>query len=463
MIRNLIKNSFNELFEQRQLPSSTAKHRMLQFPKKPQKKKINFVPAIITVLLFIGVGIGILLNEKATMNNIVTPPQDIIHYSLEVNGQSVPLNGKIEVKREHLSEGKVDVRIVQRLPEDQTIYKSEEMEDAFLSKDVFTHLTPDNYYTWQKFGAGSGLTSIFGYTNSYLKPGEVATLKISEELKERLAMLTDTIEIHLMEVEFPPQATENTELKIVIENYLQDYYQVHNTSFVHDIKIAENIAYVNFKNEFVNYISPTLSSFTSGEVVNTLNRLLFEADEIESIYYFIDGDVNAWWNLFGFLKDPMERKNITDFETAFSVLDGEHYLYGITIQDTKSDVIQKLGIDHIEYTNPEIGGHHVYFTSILEYKSLNLSIHFNEDKVVSIFMNHVNENVFEKMFDSYSGGKYLYESSINDYSENNAKHLYSKDTLQMVTAKFDPYRNLTVSISLATPEFIQNIENGIYE
>ena len=70
---------------------------------------------------------------------------------------------------------------------------------------------------------------------------------------------------------------------------------------------------------------------------------------------------------------------------------------------------------------------------------------------------------FERLYESYKGGKYYYEGSTEPTSEQNAKHLYSEETLQMVTAKYDPSRTLWLSISYTSPEFISNLKKGIYE
>ena len=57
----------------------------------------------------------------------------------------------------------------------------------------------------------------------------------------------------------------------------------------------------------------------------------------------------------------------------------------------------------------------------------------------------------------------IYEGSTESTSEQNAKHLYSEETLQIVTAKYDPYQTLWLTISYTSPEFISNLKAGIYE
>lgn len=156
-------------------------------------------------------------------------------------------------------------------------------------------------------------------------------------------------------------------------------------------------------------------------------------------------------------------KTATPTQEIINYTNGKYSLYDITIHDSKSEVIKKLGTDYVETINEEVGGVKLKDSSTLEYKNLNLSIQLSEDQVISITTNNLNENSVERLLKSYNGDKFFFDNSADKYDENNAKHLYSKETLQMITMKYDPDRNLWLTLSIASPEFIENLENGIYE
>lgn len=142
-------------------------------------------------------------------------------------------------------------------------------------------------------------------------------------------------------------------------------------------------------------------------------------------------------------------------ETFFQMKNDQYYLYDITIFDLKSQVIEKLGENYIEDNTPEVYGEKLKDASILTYKDLNLTFQLSEGRVVSITMNYVDKDALEALLNSYSGDKFI--------NEDGTTHLYVKDTLQMLTIKYDANQNLWLSLHLASPEFIQNLENGIYE
>ena len=154
-------------------------------------------------------------------------------------------------------------------------------------------------------------------------------------------------------------------------------------------------------------------------------------------------------------------EEITFFNNTFSIEDGKFYLYGITHDDSKTKVIETLGDDYIEDTNVELGGSR-YFDRLV-YEKLGLTIIFNQDQVISITVKVNDPEEFERLYDSYNEGKYYYEGSTDPTSEQNVKHLYSEETLQIVTTKYDPYQTLWLTISYTSPEFISNLKAGIYE
>lgn len=461
MKQTSIKDSFDALFEQRQLPSPVAKKRMLQFQIKTPKKKFYLAPILVVGLLFIGAAF-FFLTQTPPIPKTATDPQEIIQYSINVNGKSVPFDGKIEVEQDYFSGNNIDVSIVQMEPKDTSRYTEAEKEAAYLSNAVLEHLLPMDPSSWQEYVTDEGLRSGFHYSYSQGKPGDILTFKISDELKERLAMGTNTIEIHIMGVVFPLQGVENQNMKGELERYVAELYTVDNVSFINELKIDGENAYIDFNQAFVDVISPTLSSYSRSELINGLNEIIFTDEKIENIYYFVSSDAQAWSNLFEFTNEFVKRQKTNDFEAAVSFVNEKFYLYDITINDSKSEVIEKLGTDYVEETDPEqSGGWSWKDFSILEYKNLNTVIYFSGNQIVSMTLNNLNEPDVNQFLNSYTGGKFNPEVSTNISAP--IRHIYSTESFQLITVKHDPGPNLWLTISSAAPGFIKNMENGIYE
>lgn len=136
----------------------------------------------------------------------------------------------------------------------------------------------------------------------------------------------------------------------------------------------------------------------------------------------------------------------------FTEENGKYYLYGVTLNDSKSTVIEKLGENYKE--DPDTGNSGTGADSILVFEELK--VHFFEDKVILLEIQKMNENSFDEIFDQYQGEKFISPGYENDkYNIGYSRYLYSKESSQAIMAKYDPEKNLYV--------FLTPISDNFYE
>lgn len=160
----------------------------------------------------------------------------------------------------------------------------------------------------------------------------------------------------------------------------------------------------------------------------------------------------------GKLNNSNDEINMNEQQSiTISKENGKFYFNGITLKDSKSEVIEILGGDCIEVDDHGTGA-----TLILEYD--NLLIFFNGELVVyEIIIRSFDEPYYEALFDSFIKDGVVYNSGEDKYNLNSARFFYSKDSSQLVTAKYDPNRNLFVFFMHADNNFFDAFEVGAYE
>lgn len=163
-------------------------------------------------------------------------------------------------------------------------------------------------------------------------------------------------------------------------------------------------------------------------------------------------------NVKGEINNSIDDFNMNDQQSInISEENGVFYFNGITLGDSKSKVIEILGENYIEDYDDVINAH-----VILEYE--NLFVFLNKELLVSkIKIPSFEEHYYEDIFDSYINGGFVYQNGEDKYDLNSGRYFYSKDTSQLVVAKYDPDRNLFVFLTYADANFIEAYEEGAYE
>ena len=144
---------------------------------------------------------------------------------------------------------------------------------------------------------------------------------------------------------------------------------------------------------------------------------------------------------------------------VFSEEQGIYYLYGVTLGDSKSEVIEKLGEDYKDVFDPEHNCTEA--DSVLEYD--NLCVHLFEDKVL-ISIPRMDESYYEKIFNEYDGEKFVdWQDKEDKYSLSYARFFYSEGTSHILMAKYDPEKNLYVSLSYKDINFDETLKSPFLE
>lgn len=144
--------------------------------------------------------------------------------------------------------------------------------------------------------------------------------------------------------------------------------------------------------------------------------------------------------------------------TIFTEEQGEYYLYGVTLGNSKSEVIEKLGENYIDVFYLDGSG----ADSILEYN--NVEVHLVKDEVFMISIPRMNESDYEKMFNEYDGEKFVdWQDKYDRYSLSYARFFYSEEAAHILMAKYDPARNLRVSLSYKDINFEETLKSPFLE
>lgn len=133
-------------------------------------------------------------------------------------------------------------------------------------------------------------------------------------------------------------------------------------------------------------------------------------------------------------------------QPTFSEEQGLFYLHGLTLGDSKTDVIERFGK---KYTKDEqVDGSGADFA--FDYNN-NARFYFYQDKLDSIRFENVDQNYFEQLFKEYDGIK---------FTSDDDRFIYSKETSQVIKAEFIPDGSLTISLFIAWPDDL--LENKEY-
>ena len=147
------------------------------------------------------------------------------------------------------------------------------------------------------------------------------------------------------------------------------------------------------------------------------------------------------------LKNQHPSPTNTDVDFAkptFSEKEGYLYLLGVTIGDSPSKVIERLG-DNFIIEQADVSESDFY----LDYEGV-ASFGFYNDKVNSIILRKVDKNYFDELFNDYDGVKFVSSSHEDD----NDRFIYSEETYQVMKASTQtPNKDLYLYIGYPGPEF----------
>ena len=111
-------------------------------------------------------------------------------YELQINGESIPKNGRVTI-----SAGDVEILLSEKglgydfLPD-------EWLEKGKISGNYIDHLLNFDTENWQQIGTDGTVNTAQGYQSADIKAGQQYTFNITDELRERLK-----IEINLIQIE----------------------------------------------------------------------------------------------------------------------------------------------------------------------------------------------------------------------------------------------------------------------
>ena len=140
--------------------------------------------------------------------------------------------------------------------------------------------------------------------------------------------------------------------------------------------------------------------------------------------------------------------NIDLAKPTFSEKEGYLYFHGVTLGDSPSKVIERLGENYI------IGQADGSESDFLINYDRVASFNFYNDKLDSIVLIKVDKDYFDELFNHYEGFKFIY-SAEDDYD----RFIYSEETYQVIKATTQaPNKDLYLYIGYPGPEFWDNPE-----
>ncbi|RKQ13765.1 hypothetical protein [Ureibacillus endophyticus] len=250
MSENQIKKSIQYIFTENQVYDQGTKKRILnKITNPPQKKRrTSLMPIVVTICLLLGTGVWIstILSNSSQNQNLANTEEELptsdnlegissendkiaelefqvstfedereyyheviaqilpslsdeemlnlakshFRYELSVNQTPLTSNGKMEVEP-----GEVDVMLTFWMTPHYNVLSDEWYQKGMISGDYFSHIEkvePDNGEVIYADGAN---VTAQGYKFTNMQSGSKISLKISEELRERLSLDTNEIEI----------------------------------------------------------------------------------------------------------------------------------------------------------------------------------------------------------------------------------------------------------------------------
>lgn len=137
--------------------------------------------------------------------------------------------------------------------------------------------------------------------------------------------------------------------------------------------------------------------------------------------------------------------NLDYTKPTFSEVQGLLHLQDVTLGDSQSKVIERLGKNYtIEDFEDGSGA-----DFILDYAGM-VRFYFYHDKLDSIIFMNIDKTYFNKLFNDYDGFKFLTTTTNND------RYIYSKETGQLLKATIVPNGNLYLYLLNGGKDLLEN-------
>lgn len=133
------------------------------------------------------------LTRKLSEEEMLAFAQSQFVYSLTVNGEPVPADGRISI-----GPGQADIKLSQRGLGGEFL-DPEWHEKGKVTGDYFDHIENFDATGWTDWGADGTVSTARGYTREDSEIKDVYIFTISDELKKRLQMESNEIEIRVEE------------------------------------------------------------------------------------------------------------------------------------------------------------------------------------------------------------------------------------------------------------------------
>ena len=141
--------------------------------------------------------------------------------------------------------------------------------------------------------------------------------------------------------------------------------------------------------------------------------------------------------------------NIDLTKPTFSEKHGSFYFHGVTLGDSPSKVIERLGKNYIIAQADGSGS-----DFLLDYDGV-ASFYFYNDKLDSIVLRKVDKDYFDELFNDYDGFKFISSS----HEVENDRFIYLQETFQIIKATTQvPNNDLYLSLGYPGPDFWENPE-----
>ncbi len=142
-----------------------------------------------------------------------------------------------------------------------------------------------------------------------------------------------------------------------------------------------------------------------------------------------------------------------DFTTpTFSEEQGLLYLHGVTLGDSQTKVIERLGVNYTIDDYEDGSG----ADFILDYGGI-ARFYFYQDKLDTIIFMKVDKIYFDELINEYNGFKFLTTTADND------RYFYSKETGQLLKATIVPEGNLYLYLMRGGKDFLENTDSSKIE
>ena len=228
------------------------------------------------------------------------------------------------------------------------------------------------------------------------------------------------------------------------------------------VKIDDNgVVLINFTPEFIDAFTTVIEPANPRELLHNLNKYVFSEQDVEAVHYLIDGNESAWNKWVEIEDTPITRAayeasiaNSPSFEEIFTIQDDTFYIYGVTINQTKQEVIERLGENYIEEKNIVIGGNGYY--DRIEYEDLELTLIFHQNFLQNAYVLIRDSQSFDRYFETFTGTKK--EEIVDEHSTSmeNLRTIESNKGSNTLNARYDIYETLNIILSATSEEEISN-------